>query len=143
MTARNRSKLLVLVPLSLYVLSHFVPSFRGGNDPLSVMFGWEASWCTLLCWSYKPEMIVGWLANPLFLTGISSFVFGKPKLARFTSLAAWGLSLLWPTCIFPVFQEGNGTFLSGYYLWVSSMGLLAFLCLIDGRMMEQFRTSSN
>ena len=129
--SRNRLAILCgLVTAVVYGTSFLLPARAMG--PCAPTTGWEA-FVTVSPRPWDPEplevweylvLLIWWLPNPLVWVGIGYLALGRPAGAAVTGLVALPAGLF---CAFNIdpwrfdFQE----FLSGYYLWLTSMGFLA------------------
>jgi hypothetical protein len=147
-TCRYRLAILcALLTAVLYGTSFLLPAKE--MPPCAPITGWEA-FVTVSQRPWDPQpletreylvLLIWWLPNPLLWVGIGYLTLGRPAGAAVTGLAALPAGLFCACDIDPWrfdFQE----FLSGYYVWLASMGFLAgsgmllsfrsFLAPVDG-----------
>src|SRR5947209_3554586 len=133
MLAPSGSILALSLVVTVYAISHVLPVTRVMNQ---VAHGWQAS-CAVaqvaaeMLWRGQPEWlwIFGWLPNPLLWFGVACLWIGRRRDARRAGVAA-GLAgcLALAAASLWFFNAGlNDDLFSGYYVWASSMGMLALL----------------
>jgi hypothetical protein len=124
----------VLLSGALFVPSFLLPALEDVHDSPIVVTGWQANlaplelfadlWSHPGAWTREQLLVlVVWLSNPLFLTGLTLLATGFPGRAGLVALLALALALVWPLHVFPDLKG----YLVGYYLWAGSMALLALV----------------
>jgi hypothetical protein len=124
---RDLANLFCLLSVNVYVLSFFLPTFAIVVDgEQSISYGCHAFFIGFFSPFASPffgglRVFVPWLANPVFWVGVWLFARGRSRFALFGALIATGLCT---TLV--VFAENLGLILTGYYVWIASMAILAF-----------------
>jgi hypothetical protein len=133
-----RRQRFVLYIIALYLASHLLPAadFEGDDDGTKALFGWQASLVTvgLLTEFLKhftvmaPDrdtmiLMLGWLPNLLLWGGVACLLIGRWRSERTPGMLA-GFSGIAALLCGTVWIQGF-ILLTGYYVWMASMALLA------------------
>jgi hypothetical protein len=139
----TRTRCLILARLwcgvagSLYFFALLLPTVEVRLlKPPGEMYGWEVLgflWLLGLSDANLAFSWLGlcWLANPMMWSGIALLSLGRYGWGTITALLATLLATI------PLIEGGR--FLSGYYVWLGSMGVVAlggFTCAIVSRVMQ-------
>jgi uncharacterized membrane protein HdeD (DUF308 family) len=134
-------RVVVLLVFGLYFAAHFVPAYRRQvppHDPVD-WFGWEISYLVVDSLVTQPAFtitretyLIVWLANPLFCLGVAALLVGAAKHRRLAGVVASLAGIGALSCLVayeltarPFSSYYRLTLLTGCYLWIAAMVLLA------------------
>jgi hypothetical protein len=143
-------RIVIFVAILLYIGSiclpafSYVPFLNSSQRGVSNFYGWAALPFAPVAMLFMELAAFAWLANPIFLSALITYGFGKDRIS--IALAAAAIAVGWAFFPLSVNQpvlipfSGMGEMLNypkpmvGFYLWIAS-----FLAIFLGALLSIFR----